>query len=106
MRPRRLPNVRSRDSGDNSLFFEHFVRYIETMRPTFDEFATLVQVVDYGGVTAAAVRLRLPKSVVSKRLASLEARLGTSLFHRAGRRMMPTEAGLLAMSVPRRCCRR
>ena len=69
---------------------------LETMQPTLEELTVLVHVVDGGSVTAAAARLRAAKSVVSKRLASLEAKLGVSLLHRSGRRMIPNDAGLLA----------
>ncbi|MHC1478736.1 LysR family transcriptional regulator [Frateuria aurantia] len=66
------------------------------MRPQLDELAALTQTIDSGSVTAAAARLRIAKSVVSKRLKQLETSLGTSLFRRSGRRLLPTEAGLLA----------
>ena len=52
-----------------------------------------VQVVDAGGISAAATRLRVAKSVVSRRLADLEAHLGTRLLHRTTRRMTLTDAG-------------
>lgn len=68
---------------------------METMQPTLEEFSALVQVIDCGSVTAAAARMRLAKSVVSKRIASLEARLGAKLLHRANRRIAPTDDGLL-----------
>ena len=64
------------------------------MNPSLEELATVVHVVTCGSVTAAADRLRTTKSVVSKRLANLEAALGTSLFHRSGRKMQPTDVGL------------
>ncbi len=64
------------------------------MKPTVLELEAMVRIVDCGSITAAAARLRVPKSVVSKRLAALEAKLGASLFRRAGRSMTPTDAGL------------
>ena len=54
---------------------------------------TFVHVVDAGGVSAAATRLRIAKSMASRRLADLEAHLGTRLLHRTTRRMALTEAG-------------
>ncbi|MDB5370448.1 MAG: LysR substrate binding domain protein [Roseomonas sp.] len=65
------------------------------MRLSSDDLATFVQVVDSGTMTAAALRLGVPKSVVSKRIAGLEARLGTKLLHRAPRHVAPTESGTL-----------
>jgi DNA-binding transcriptional LysR family regulator len=65
------------------------------MRPSADDLATFVQVVDSGTLTAAALRLGLAKSVVSKRMAGLEAQLGAKLLHRAPRSVMPTETGAL-----------
>jgi len=64
------------------------------MKPTFEELTTLVHVMTCRSVTEAAGRLRTTKSVISKRLANLEASLGVSLFYRSGRKMQPTDAGL------------
>ena len=69
---------------------------METIRPSLDELSTLVHTIEGGGVTAAAARMRLAKSVVSKRLKQLEASLGVSLFRRSGRQLVPTDAGMLA----------
>lgn len=44
-------------------------------------------------VTRAADRLHVTQSAVSHQLREIEARLGTPLFHRSGRRMVPTPAG-------------
>jgi DNA-binding transcriptional LysR family regulator len=65
------------------------------MRLTTDDLATFVQVVDSGTLTAAALRMGLAKSVVSKRVAGLEAQLGVKLLHRAPRHVSPTESGIL-----------
>jgi DNA-binding transcriptional LysR family regulator len=51
------------------------------------------EVVATGGITAAAERLGLRKSTVSRRLAALEARLGVRLLERNPRRLRLTEAG-------------
>ena len=51
------------------------------------------EVVSAGGITAAAARLGLRKSTVSRRLAALEERLGTRLLERNTRRLRLTEPG-------------
>ena len=52
-----------------------------------------VSVADLGSFTAAAERLNLSNSAVSKGVARLEARLGVRLFQRTTRRLALTEAG-------------
>jgi len=61
-----------------------------------DRFADMqmyVSVVESGSISAAAERLNLAKSAVSRRLAELEARLGVSLIHRTTRRLNLTDSG-------------
>lgn len=53
----------------------------------------LVSVVEAGSISAAAERLNLAKSAVSRRLAELEARLGVSLIQRTTRRLNLTDSG-------------
>ena len=57
---------------------------MRTMRPDVEALASFVQVVDSGGITAAAARLGVAKSVVSKRVAELEARSRTAFAAGAG----------------------
>ena len=52
-----------------------------------------VCVSDVGSFTAAAARLSLSSSAVSKSIARLEGRLQTRLFHRTTRRLSLTDAG-------------
>lgn len=52
-----------------------------------------VATADAGGFTAAAERLNLTNSAVSKRVARLEERLGSRLFERTTRRLALTDAG-------------
>ena len=48
-------------------------------------------------VTRAADRLNVTQSAVSHQLREIEDRLGTALFLRSGRRMLPTPAGLVLL---------
>lgn len=59
----------------------------------FEELQTFVRVVDSGSLSAAADKLNLAKSAVSRRLADLEARLGVQLLQRTTRRINLTDAG-------------
>ena len=59
----------------------------------FADMQIFVGVVETGGISAAADRLNLAKSAVSRRLAELESRLGVSLIHRTTRRLNLTESG-------------
>ncbi len=59
----------------------------------FEDMAAFVQVVEAESFSGAARRLGVAKSVVSRRVAALEARLGASLFHRTTRRLSLTEVG-------------
>ncbi|WP_046112445.1 LysR family transcriptional regulator [Aquincola tertiaricarbonis] len=58
-----------------------------------DDLRTFVEVADAGGVSAAAVRLGVSKSIVSRRLLRLEAELGVQLLTRSTRGASLTEAG-------------
>lgn len=58
-----------------------------------EQFAAFLAVVDSGSFTAAARRLSRDASVISRRVAALEARLGVRLLERSTRRVAPTEAG-------------
>lgn len=53
-----------------------------------------VEVVESGGFNRAASRLGISKSVVSRRIAALEADLGVRLLSRTTRGISPTDAGL------------
>lgn len=51
------------------------------------------EAVDSGGFTAAARRLQLPKSTISKRVAELERHIGAQLVHRSSRSFVLTDVG-------------
>lgn len=57
------------------------------------DISVFVQVVDSGSFTAAAEKLELSKSVVSKYVTRLENRLGAQLLNRTTRRLSLTEVG-------------
>ncbi|MCL4117157.1 UNVERIFIED_CONTAM: hypothetical protein GTU68_065005 [Idotea baltica] len=50
-------------------------------------------IVDHGGFTEAARKLKISKSAISKHISALEARLGVTLLNRTTRRVSPTEIG-------------
>lgn len=58
-----------------------------------EDLETFVAVADAGGMTPAARRLGLSKSIVSRRLLRLEQTLGVQLLTRTTRGAAPTEAG-------------
>lgn len=58
-----------------------------------DDLTVLVEVVDCGSLSAAAERLGLSPSAVSRRLDQMENRLGTRLLARTTRRIALTDAG-------------
>ncbi|AYM08257.1 LysR family transcriptional regulator [Agrobacterium radiobacter] len=58
-----------------------------------EDIRTFVEVADAGGVTAAALRLGISKSMVSRRLVRLEAELGVQLLARSTRGASLTEEG-------------
>ncbi|MBR0961894.1 LysR family transcriptional regulator [Bradyrhizobium japonicum] len=59
-----------------------------------EDVITFVEVADAGGVSAAARRLGVSKSIVSRRLFRLEAELGVQLLARTTRGAALTEAGI------------
>jgi DNA-binding transcriptional LysR family regulator len=58
-----------------------------------EDLRTFIEVVDAGGVSPAARRLRISKSIVSRRLARLEETLGVQLVSRTTRGAALTQAG-------------
>lgn len=65
---------------------------------------TFVEVADAGGISPAAIRLGLSKSIVSRRLARLEADLGVQLLARSTRGAALTEAGATFRDHAARAC--
>ncbi|AZF26794.1 LysR family transcriptional regulator [Pseudomonas sp. R2-60-08W] len=69
-----------------------------------EELQTFVEVADAGGVSPAAARLGVSKSIVSRRLARLEAQLGVQLLTRSTRGAALTEAGATFRDYAARVC--
>lgn len=69
-----------------------------------EELQTFVEVADAGGITAAARRLGLAKSIVSRRLIKLESELGVQLLTRNTRGASLTEAGATFRDYAARAC--
>jgi DNA-binding transcriptional LysR family regulator len=59
----------------------------------FEDLQAFVAVVEAGSFTAAADRLGMAKSAVSRRMASLESRMGVQLLQRTTRRLNLTDTG-------------
>ena len=69
-----------------------------------EDLQTFVDVADAGGVSAAARRLGVSKSIVSRRLFRLEAELGVQLLARTTRGAALTEAGVTFRDHAARVC--
>ncbi len=69
-----------------------------------EELRTFVEVADAGGVSPAARRLGVSKSIVSRRLARLEEELGVQLLARTTRGAALTEAGATFREHAARAC--
>lgn len=63
------------------------------MRYRLNDIEAFLLVMETGSFTAAAMRLDLSKSVISKRISDLETALSTQLLHRSRRGVVPTERG-------------
>lgn len=61
------------------------------MRYSLDEIVTFLTVMELGTISAAAARLNLSKSVISKRISDFETAIGAALFRRNAGRITPTE---------------
>lgn len=63
---------------------------------------SFLAVLDAGSLSAAAQRLRLQQPTLSRHVAAFEAQLGTPLFERSGRGMVPTAAAQAIAAAARR----
>ncbi len=62
-------------------------------RLDLNKLLTFLAIAEAGGASAAARRLFRTRSAVSHSLGALEAQLGVALFHRVGKRLVPTREG-------------
>jgi DNA-binding transcriptional LysR family regulator len=69
-----------------------------------EDLQTFVEVADSGGVSSAARRLGVAKSIISRRLSRLEAELGVQLLARTTRGAALTEAGVTFRDHAARVC--
>lgn len=69
-----------------------------------EELRTFVEVADAGGISPAALRLGVSKSIVSRRLVRLEAELGIQLLSRSTRGAALTEAGVAFRDSAAKVC--
>ena len=69
-----------------------------------EELRTFVEIADAGGVSPAARRLGVSKSIVSRQLARLEAELGVQLLARTTRGAALTEAGVIFRDHAAKVC--
>lgn len=63
------------------------------MMDDLNDLRLFAEVVEHGGFAAAARRLGMPKSTLSRRVAALEASLGVRLLHRSTRALALTDVG-------------
>lgn len=69
-----------------------------------EELQTFVEVADAGGISPAALRLGVSKSIVSRWLARLETELGVQLLARSTRGAALTEAGITFRDAAAKVC--
>lgn len=69
---------------------------------SLDDMILLAEVAEAGSFTGGGLRLGLPKSTVSQRIAQLEARLGLRLLNRSTRQVTLTAAGQVYLDYCRR----
>src|SRR6266851_10331864 len=65
----------------------------QSLQMDLNELLVFTRVVQAGSFTAAARRLKMPKSSVSRKVSDLEERVGARLLHRTTRKLGLTDAG-------------
>ena len=82
----------------------HAVSQNRERKLEIEELRTFVEVADAGGISPAAIRLGIAKSIVSRRLQRLETELGVQLLARTTRGASLTEAGATFRDYAARVC--
>lgn len=72
------------------------------MMERLDDMILLAEVAETGNFTQAGLRIGMPKSTVSQRIAQLEGRLGLRLLNRSTRHVSLTDAGQIYLDYCRR----
>jgi DNA-binding transcriptional LysR family regulator len=100
---RLVPSVCFSGCGRSSNFFDE-LRTQQGTKLDIEELQTFVEVADAGGISPAALRLGVSKSIVSRRLVRLETELGIQLLARSTRGAALTEAGAAFRDYAARAC--
>src|SRR5258708_8114612 len=87
---------------NNTVLLNNTVPIHGTIMDRFSAMETFLRVAEAKSFTAAAERLRLSKSLVSRQVAALEAELGVRLLQRTTRSLTLTEAGERYLEASRR----
>jgi len=75
---------------------------IENLMNQLDSLRAAIAAADAGSFSAAARALAIPLATLSRKVADLEAHLGTALFVRTSRKLQITEAGQAYVTAARR----
>lgn len=80
-------------------------RFLVLERPSLHALAIFAAVVEHGTMTAAAEVVGISQPAISTQVKALEGYYGTPLMQRSGRRVEPTETGLLVADYAHRIIR-
>jgi DNA-binding transcriptional LysR family regulator len=87
-----------------AFLFATLCREIRNTKMNIEELQTFVEVANAGGISPAALRLGVSKSIVSRRLLRLEEELGVQLLARSTRGAALTEAGAMFRDYATKAC--
>lgn len=87
---------------DNALRYGITLPKIERMMDRLEAMSLLIAVTDHGSLSAAGRALHVPLATLSRKIADLEALLGTRLLLRTTRKLSLTDAGVAYVAAARR----